>query len=87
MPYVDIARLPWESGQLNGITWSVSQFVAVGYDNSTGAGAILTSPDGKAWTLQTSGLANGELYGTAGSGSQFVAVGYDNSASTSPVLN
>ncbi len=54
---------------LIGIAWSGSRFVAVG-----GSGTILTSPNGSAWTAQTSGTSQG-LRGVAWSGSRFVAVG------------
>jgi len=54
---------------LNAVTWSGTQFVAVG-----GPGTVLTSPDGITWTSRTSGTGNA-LYGVAWSGTQFVAVG------------
>ena len=60
--------------------------MAVGYGYGTGAGAILTSPDGTAWTPQTSGVGNGSLNGITWSGSQFVAVGHDNSTGAGAIL-
>jgi len=54
---------------LNAVTWSGTQFVAVG-----GPGSILTSPDGISWTSRTSGTGNA-LTGVTWSGTQFVAVG------------
>ena len=70
----NIAEWPFISQHLNAITWSGSQFVAVG-------DTILTSPDGHTWTAQNTGSS--DLFkGVAGSGSQFVAVG--DSIVTSP---
>ncbi len=53
---------------LYSVTWSGKQFVAVG------AGVILTSPDGLAWTTRGAGTSS-HLYGVTWSGSLFVAVG------------
>jgi hypothetical protein len=66
---------------LTGITWSGSQFVAVGFDG-TGK-SILTSPDGITWTSRTSGTLN-FLQGVTWSGTQFVAVGENGTILTSP---
>ena len=66
---------------LTGITWSGSQFVAVGF---IGTGkSILTSPDGITWTSQSSGTLN-SLRGVTWSGTQFVAVGENGTILTSP---
>jgi hypothetical protein len=65
------------SENLYGVTWSGSQFVAVG------TGAILTSPDGRTWTAQNSDTPQ-VLEGVTWSGSQFVAVGYSGAIVTSP---
>ncbi len=66
---------------LNNIIWSGTQFVATGWDYTglipgvfSGAGIILTSPDGMNWTRQTSGTANW-LYGLTWSGTKFIVVG------------
>jgi hypothetical protein len=53
-------------------------FVVVGDD-----GAILTSPDGLNWTVQTSGTGI-DLYGVAYGNGTFVAVGDDGAILTSP---
>jgi Protein of unknown function (DUF1566) len=57
------------SNDLYGVTWSGSQFVAVGAN-----GTILTSSDGVNWTLQASGTSY-SLSSITWSGSKFVAVG------------
>lgn len=62
------------------VTWSGSQFVAVGYGAS---GIILTSPDGVTWTSQVSGTTK-QLYGIASSSSQYVTVGDFGTILTSP---
>jgi len=53
---------------LNGVTWSGTQYVAVG-----GTQKIYTSSDGLTWTLRSSGTQ--KLNRVIWSGSQFVAVG------------
>ncbi len=59
------------TSQLQDITWSGSQYVAVGMD-----GTIVTSPDGVAWTVQTSNAGSTtRLSNVIWSGTQFVAVG------------
>jgi len=63
---------------LHGVTWSGTQFVAVG-----NSGAIVTSPDGITWTSRISGTMN-DLDGIAWSGAQFVAVGWYGTVLTSP---
>ena len=55
---------------LNGVTWSGTQFVAVG-----DGGTILTSPDGITWTSRAPSSPAPLLYGAAWSGTKFVAVG------------
>ncbi len=67
------------SEYLMGVTWSGSQFVAVGQN-----GTILTSPDGITWTQRTSGTSYRTLFGVAWSGSQFVVVGDHGILLTSP---
>jgi len=66
---------------LTGITWSGSQFVAVGFNGS--GKSILTSPDGITWTSQSSGTLK-FLQGVTWSGTQFVAVGENGTILTSP---
>jgi hypothetical protein len=66
------------TASLNRVTWSGTQFVAVG-----AGGAIVTSPDGATWTMQTSGTSN-DLLGIDWSGTQFVAVGDHGTVLTSP---
>ena len=63
---------------LNDVTWSGTQFVAVG-----ASGTILTSPDGITWTTRTSGTTSG-LNAVVWSGTQFVAVGASGVIRTSP---
>ncbi len=60
--------LPVSGTMLYGVAWSGALFVAVG------SGAILTSPDGLAWTVRTHGTS-AVLRSVVWSGSQFVAVG------------
>jgi hypothetical protein len=57
-----------------GVTWSGTQFVAVGSDMVTGKGGIMTSPDGVTWTPRTIPTPN-PINAIAWSGTQFVAVG------------
>ena len=60
---------------LNGVTWSGSQYVAVGGDPDQRRPALVVSSlDGKTWTNRPV-TAKGELRGLAWSGSVFVAVG------------
>ena len=59
------------TSQLEDVIWSGTQFAAVGRD-----GTIVTSPDGEAWTVQTSHAGETTyLRDVAWSGAQFVAVG------------
>jgi photosystem II stability/assembly factor-like uncharacterized protein len=70
------------SQTLFGITWSGSQFVAVGQ-----AGAILTSRDGRTWIVQqqySSSQSSAALSSIVWSGSQFVVVGEAGTILTSP---
>jgi len=62
---------------LFGVTWSGTQFVAVG-----ASGTVLTSPDGVAWTARTSGTTN-NLNAAITAGSQVVAVGASGTIITS----
>ncbi len=57
-----------------GVTWSGTQFVAVGSDMATGVGGIMTSPDGVTWTPRTMPTPN-VLNAITWSGTKFVAVG------------
>jgi len=57
------------SGILRDVTWSGTQFVAVG-----DSGSVLTSPDGVTWTPRTSGTS-ASLLDVTWTGTQFVAVG------------
>ncbi len=66
------------SSPLMDVTWSGTQFVAVG-----GGGTILSSPDGHVWTLPASGTTNW-LNGITWSGTQFVVVGNLGIILTSP---
>src|SRR6266705_5264962 len=58
---------------LNEITWTGSEFIAVG-NSST----ILTSTDGVTWNPSPTPVSYGDLKGIASSGSRHVAVGRDN---------
>jgi hypothetical protein len=55
------------------VTWSGTQFVAVGGGGSTYN--VMTSPDGVTWTGQTAADAFTSWYSVTWSGTQFVAVG------------
>jgi hypothetical protein len=67
---------------LYGVSWSGTEFVAVGWNFSTGV--IMTSPDGVAWTtLQFSGISQ-QLAGITWSGTRFVIVGAGGTILTSP---
>ncbi len=65
-------------GKLLAVAYGNSTFVAVGED-----GAILTSPDGVAWTQRTSGMV-ADLHAVAYGNGAFVAVGEDGTIVTSP---
>ncbi len=71
-------RTSGTTASLMDMTWSGTQFLAVGY-----TGTILTSPDGINWTQRTSGTSNA-LWGVTWSGTQFVAVGEYGTILTSP---
>lgn len=62
---------------LQEVFWTGSQFIAVGEN-----GAIVTSPDGIAWTLRSSGVTS-TLYGAAASLSRLVVVGTSGTIVTS----
>lgn len=65
-------RNPLPQGNtLVGVTYGGGQFVAVG-----GGGSIVTSPNGQAWTLRTSGTT-AILSAVAYGGGKYVAVGYN----------
>lgn len=63
---------------IQAVVWGDSQFVAVGI------GAILTSPDGRTWTVQNVATPQTTLWGVAWSGSQFIAVGEAGTILASP---
>lgn len=65
---------PSETRYLSAVTWSGSQFVAVG-DNAS----IITSPDGVVWTKVHGANSDPYLRGIAWSGRNFVAVGVSSS--------
>lgn len=56
---------------LQDVTWTGSQFITVG-----GYGAVLTSPDGVAWTPRNAGTGH-DLYAVGLSGAQILAAGED----------
>jgi hypothetical protein len=64
------------AASLSSVTWSGSQFVAVGGEGNWDelVGTIHTSPDGVVWTKQDSGIS-GQLSSVTWGGNQFVAVG------------
>jgi len=62
----------------NGVTWSGTQFVAVG-----SGGSILTSPDGITWTSRSSGNSH-VFYGVIWGGTQFVVADGNGGILTSP---
>ncbi|WP_201376257.1 hypothetical protein [Ktedonobacter robiniae] len=64
--------------QLDAVTWSGSQFVAVGFK-----GTLITSPDGKTWTARIIGTVSA-LINVVWSGSRFVAVGDNGTILASP---
>jgi photosystem II stability/assembly factor-like uncharacterized protein len=60
-----------QTNNLNGLTWTGSQFVGVGT-----LGTVVTSANGITWTVQNSGNTASTLYGVASNGAtQLVAVG------------
>ena len=61
--------LPAVGGALYAVTWTGSEFVAVG-----DAGVVFASPDGLAWTERSAGVAE-PLFGVTWTGSRLVAVG------------
>ena len=68
------------ANSLSGMTWTGSQFVAVG-----GAGTIVTSPNGIAWTVRTTPNSTANLTGIAWSSTAgFVVVGVSGYHLTSP---
>lgn len=72
------SQWPWIKQPLSSVTWSASQFVAVGgslggFLNDT-SNTVLTSPDGQTWTAQNAGTSQ-PLSDIAWSGTQFVVVG------------
>jgi hypothetical protein len=77
-----LGTLTTGAGPLNGIAWSGTEYVVVGWEST-----LATSPDGVTWTLQTSPEANAVYNSVAWSGSAFVAVGSEGSTAvidTSP---
>ena len=72
-------RLSGATSQLNSITWSGSQFAAVGASR-----VICTSPDGITWTTRDSGLTNIMSFNSIiWADTQFAAVAYANNADAS----
>ena len=73
------------AGILNGVTWTGSAFVAVGWFENTLTNLAEVSPDGAAWSSST--WVTGALqpvFGVAWSGATFAAVGYGGGVFTSP---
>ena len=68
---------------LSAITWSGTQFVAVGASTASYQSLILTSPDGVNWTTRTS-VPTYNLLDVVWNGSQFIAVGGKCTIVTSP---
>lgn len=64
-----------EVGDLQGIVWSGSQFVVVGFDSSATGSVILTSPDGVTWTSRAVSANNRSLNAVTFGRSEYVAVG------------
>jgi hypothetical protein len=71
------------TASLQGVTYGVNGFVAVGYDYETLGGVILTSADGSAWTVRTPG-ATAPLMAAAYGNGVFVAVGEGGAILSSP---
>ena len=71
------------SHHLDGVAWSGSQFVIVGYTDEFKA-IILTSPDGRTWTAQNSGTSDLFAPNVAWLDTQFVIVGDNGAILTSP---
>jgi hypothetical protein len=64
------------TGDVFGVVWSGSQFVAVGFNSSTVGSIILTSPTGNVWTPRTATAAAGRSLNAVTFGNaEFVAVG------------
>ena len=78
---LNVWHLRNQDSDLSSITYADSEFVAVG-----NSGTIITSPDGKTWTLQTSQVNTGPnaLYGIIYADSEFFAVGQSGTILTSP---
>lgn len=70
------------NSQMNGIVFSGSLFVSVGYSFS-GGGVVVTSPDGQNWSWINAGAPKW-LSSVTWSGSQYIAVGQDTLVMTSP---
>lgn len=87
-----ISSVPDLPAFLNDVTWTGTQYVAVGgfYDNFSTRPILFTSPDGNTWTQRYLSVPEGTLYGVAWNGSKFVAVGthviYSNSLSSPDTL-
>lgn len=64
-----------EVGDLQGIVWSGTQFVVVGFDSSTTGSVILTSPDGVTWASRAVSAHNRSLNAVTFGQSEYVAVG------------
>jgi hypothetical protein len=71
------------TGRLQSVTWSGTEFVAVGYTTVNGnQDLILTSADGATWTPKAIGLGFYSLSNVVWVGNQYIAVGYDSSNTT-----
>src|SRR6202012_1383291 len=62
-------------GQLNGVTWTGSQFVAVAQVPVNNSNAIFTSSDGTVWTARDADIVHVSFLAAAASPSTLVAVG------------
>lgn len=65
----ELIEPPPQVDVLYGVTWGGGQFVAVG-----SAGTIITSQDGRTWTVRYSGVTN-TLYSIAWNDKRYIAVG------------
>lgn len=78
IPGVNWIQAPFGGSNYTAVTWSGTEFVAVGT-----AGFIAASPDGSNWTTRTSGTTN-DINAVIKAGTQLVAVGAAGTILTSP---